>query len=106
MHDIVSKRPSGPAANYASVAQDVEVVIEGEFAQRYDYANIGEQVQFALKKVAAAGDFIAGWLVTRWRAANRHRDVCVTEFKSVVSRAAVWLRCEACRVEHPVEQVA
>jgi hypothetical protein len=71
----MGERKRGTALDLAAIAQDQEVVVEGEFSQRDDHSDVPQKTDLALKVRPAIGDLVGGWLVVWRSAANCGSDV-------------------------------
>src|SRR5688572_26100616 len=94
------------ARDYAAVAQNREIHVKSDFAERDDHAYAAQQVELALQIRSASANLLGQRLVTRRCAVGRGGDVGAGQTQSVIARTALGLRCESGAVQDAVEQVA
>jgi hypothetical protein len=73
------------ASDHTARLQDIEIVVEGDFAERHDHAHVGKDFELSFEKRPAVPDFLGCGLVTGRRAAGGSGNEDVVERKSVVA---------------------
>lgn len=104
--EIVTEGKRGAAGDDAAGLEDVEVDIEGDFAEGDDDFEAGEQVEFALEVGTAVAEFLGGGFIAGRGAVGGGGDVEVVELESVLEGDGDGLGGEAGFVEDAVEDIA
>ena len=94
------------ARDFAQVAQDGQINVEGQASERDNDFQIVEQFQFFFQIRAAVAHLFRERLVAWGSAADGGADVCVGELKVVAPRDAGRLRGETGLEKSPIEEVA
>jgi hypothetical protein len=71
---VVTEDEIGAASDQAAGLQDVEIRVEGDFAESDHDPKVWEQVELALEEGTAIAEFVRGGLVSRGSAAGGGGD--------------------------------
>jgi hypothetical protein len=103
---IVGENERRPGPDHAAIAQNAEIRVERDFAERDHHAQALEQIELTLEILATVAEFIGRGFVGGRGAADGGGNICVREPHAVVARNAFRLRCEPGLEKRAIQKIA